>query len=673
MSNEVKITTKGITSTLKRLKFNEKNFFKSIAQYVWNGFDAQATRIDLNYAYSSSGILKQLIIKDNGYGINHDELLAKFEPIFVSEKAANSANNKNTSTYHGKNGIGRFTFFTFANDVRWSTVYGDNKQNFKYSIEISANRIEFFTGLETTPDITNDSVGTIVEFTNFRRLKRKSKDDAKSVESEMVNYLKREFCWYLELNKCNVKLYLNGTELDYSSLIKDKSDFEIVHSPSNTTFNIRYVQWLHFLENEYSKFYYLNQNNKELYKEYTTLNNKGDSFYHSLFISSQYFEDFNFNSTEKSSQKNMTGGCRSDEIYKYLIRELNVFLRNKRKPFLREYAQKMISKFEDEGIISRKNKDEFELIQIDDLEEVVQELYTTQPSIFHKLKKEQNQILIGLLNLVLNSDERENVLEIIDQIVKLEYEERKELCDILKVTNMSKIIKTMNLIKDRFKILELLSEILFNRELKANEVDHLQKIVENHTWIFGEKYSLVAAAEDNFEKALNKHLKILRNSEDDVHINHPDKYKQVDIFICRQEKRYNTVHNLIIELKHPTKAINEKYLSQVKTYMRTILGIDQFNGETYTWDFYLIGNKFDSNGYIEGEIKSNMTKGQPGLVHSQDKFNIYVRKWCDILNECDLRHQFLQDRLEIEKSKLFTDLESPNEAVELAKNSAVVK
>lgn len=447
MSNEVKITTPGITSTLRRLKFNETHYYKSIAQYIWNGFDAKATRVDITYELSVSGILKRLIIKDNGYGIDHDKLLSKFEPIFVSEKSEDSTKNKHTSTYHGKNGVGRFTFFTFANNAEWTTVYKNDSQKFKYNIEISANRLEFFTGLEAIPSITKDSTGTIVEFTNFKRPKRKqkSRDTAKSVETELIDYLKKQFCWYLELSKPHTKLYLNGVELDYSSTIKEREEFEITHEPSNTAFKIRYIQWTDFLEDEYSKFYYLNQGNKEKYKEFTTLNNKGDRFYHSLYISSAYFEDFNFDSIETSDQKNVVGGSRSDDVFKYLMKELNRFLRNKRRPYLREYARKMLTEFEEEGIISKENKTGFELIQIENLEYVVQELYTAQPSIFHSLNKEQKQTLIGLLNLVLNSEEREGVLNILDQIVKLDPDERKEFSDILTVTNMSKIVKTMAL------------------------------------------------------------------------------------------------------------------------------------------------------------------------------------------------------------------------------------
>ena len=375
----------------------------------------------------------------------------------------------------------------------------------------------------------------------------------------------------------NYKLIINGEDLDYSDLMDEPISLEIKHPESGATFNVNYIRWVSSLNDEFSKFYYLNENNEEMYKENTTFNKKGDKFFHSVYISSNYFNDFNFDSEENSSQKTIVSGVRSDEEFKYLKSELESFLRVKRKPFLREYAKKVIEEFENEGIIVRKGKSDFELIQIDDLESVIQEVYTTQPKIFSSLTREQKQTIVGLLSLVLNSEDRERVMEIVDQIVKLDSAERTKLRNLLKVTNMTKIIKTLNLIKDRYQVLEILDQILFTSELGAKEVPHLQKIVENHTWIFGEQYSLVAAAEENFEKALCKHIKILTEKDEEIIIDHPNKQKQVDIFICRQNKTRNTVSNLIIELKHPKISIGEKQLSQVKEYMMTILGIDRFN------------------------------------------------------------------------------------------------
>jgi len=246
---------------------------------------------------------------------------------------------------------------------------------------------------------------------------------------------------------------------------------------------------------------------------------------------------------------------------------------------LKESAKKFIEDYIQEGIIDKKGKDDFQLIQVNDLENVLQELYTTQPRIFSKLKKEQKKTVVGLLNLVLNTEERERVLEVVEQFVKLESSEREDLRKILKVTNLTKIIKTIKLIKGRYEIMDALKKVLFEPEFGANEVDHLQKIVENHTWIFGEQYALVATAEDNFEKALRKYHHILTEKDEEIKLKHPDKLKQMDIFICRQNKNHKTVHNIVIELKHPAINLGEGQVSQVKKYMNIITEIDRFNAD----------------------------------------------------------------------------------------------
>ena len=49
--------------------------------------------------------------------------------------------------------------------------------------------------------------------------------------------------------------------------------------------------------------------------------------------------------------------------------------------------------------------------------------------------------------------------------------------------------------------------------VKANEVDHLQTMIEKHYWLFGEEYSLVTAEEPNFEEALRRYLYILKKKK----------------------------------------------------------------------------------------------------------------------------------------------------------------
>jgi Trp operon repressor len=670
MPDKIEITSKGIKSQLKRLKFTESQFFRAIAEYISNGFDAKATVVNVNYEFGGEGNLRKLEISDNGSGINHHELTTNFKLIFDSKKLQNGEINKHSSKIRGRNGVGRLTFFTFAHTAKWITTYQDKGENFTYPIQILAKNLELYSGAEEKPTKTSNPTGTTVYFSDFKR-PAKSKTATYSPETEMLNYLKKEFAWYLELMKSfNYILTINGKPLDYSDLVQERDEVTIKNEKTGVDFKILFLRWSCQLHDQYSKFYYLNNDYDEKYKDNTTLNLQGDKFYHSVFIRSDYFNDFNFESAEKPDQKTLVDKNRSDDNFKFLQAELLRYLKLKRKPFLKESAKKLIESYIQEGIIPKKGKNEFEQIQVKDLENVLKELYTAQPKIFSHLTSEQKKTVVGLLNLILNTEEREHVVDVVEQFVNLESSEREDLRNILKVTSLTRIIKTINLIKSRYEILELLNKVLFEPNFGATEVNHVQKIVESHTWLFGEQYTLVATAEDNFEKVLRNYHHVLTENDEEIKLEHPDKLKQMDIFICRQNKNHKTVHNIIIELKHPKVRLGEGQLSQVKKYMRIITEIDQLKSDRYTWEFILIGNDYDSTGYIENELESNKSKGEPGLVQKVKNYSIYVNRWCDVLVDCDLRHKFLNDKLELEKEKTVENLKSPAEAVKLAKESA---
>ena len=58
------IDSSGITSDYKA----------AISEYVWNGFEANATKVSIEYTHNEAFGVKELIIKDNGEGINYNEL-----------------------------------------------------------------------------------------------------------------------------------------------------------------------------------------------------------------------------------------------------------------------------------------------------------------------------------------------------------------------------------------------------------------------------------------------------------------------------------------------------------------------------------------------------------------------------------------------------------------------
>src|SRR5690554_3579959 len=97
----------GIKRSLKRFDYH-----KSVAEYVWNGFDAKATKINIYFGRNAFGAIDEVCVSDNGYGIKRLELESKFTPFFESEKLIDPLSRvRNTqSAVHGKNGIGRLTF-----------------------------------------------------------------------------------------------------------------------------------------------------------------------------------------------------------------------------------------------------------------------------------------------------------------------------------------------------------------------------------------------------------------------------------------------------------------------------------------------------------------------------------------------------------------------------------
>lgn len=81
---KIEISSLAIKKTLR--KFSPED---AICQYIWNGFDAGATQINVNFSNNSETIdsLSTFSIEDNGSGINYEELPKKFKPFYESEKA----------------------------------------------------------------------------------------------------------------------------------------------------------------------------------------------------------------------------------------------------------------------------------------------------------------------------------------------------------------------------------------------------------------------------------------------------------------------------------------------------------------------------------------------------------------------------------------------------------
>jgi hypothetical protein len=416
MCPKIQITAKGIRRALSRY-----TPYQSLAEYIWNGFDAQASEIKISYVANEIGNIESINISDNGYGIIHGRLQEKFEPVFESKKAGENK-QKNQSAVHGKNGTGRLTFFCFARNAVWKTVYPENENCWTYEIYSNAENINLYTGINALPRKTEELPGTTVTFSGIHGI------TAPQLEEKFREFLLKEFSWFLALNeKRNFYISINGVAIDHRENVADIDEFAVNHEKSGTEFNIRYIRWKEKHPNESSSYYYLNSLNKECWKENSPIQNKGEKFYHSIFIQSPYFDSFAFQSDELA-QEPLLEGTRRDSQFRHLRRKLANYLRIKRRPFLKDFAEKLIQEYELANIFSKDIQGE----EKSKLSAAAKTLYEMQPRLFSSLNTDQKKMLMGMFGLIIKSNQIEKLPDFFNELIELNKEERQELEKIFK-------------------------------------------------------------------------------------------------------------------------------------------------------------------------------------------------------------------------------------------------
>mgnify|MGYP003097555150 FL=1 len=660
-SQTVEITSAGIRKIL-----NKYTPERAIAEYVWNGFDAKATVVNIDFEIDNAELdtIKNIRITDNGTGICYEELPIKFKKFYESQKRI--ANENNTEFTRGKNGYGRFTFYKFARFANWETRYSKDAQIMSYDIRIDSDTLKDYT--TTEPLVSDDTTtGTCVVFNEIS-----SDISSLFITKTLIPYLKAEFAWFLEL-KSEYQIYINGQELDYSSIIAEQESISPILShnqKNNINFQCKYIRWNVKMNDEYSRFYFLNNDLELKFTKTTLLNKKGDNFWHSVIVIDDFFNEINCDNEldDNAIQPKLFDNSADRKLFKELITQLNEFLKKKRRPFLKEQAEVMVTKYKNEDVFPKFGTEDWDIVRREGLENFVKELYEVEPAVFMKLNKEQKRVFLELLNLVMDSGERDSLFKILDAVVELDSNDRKEFAKILEITRLKQVVSTIKLISDRLLTLENLKKIVFNHTLQANEVRDLQSFIEKHYWIFGEEYRMVCAEEVKFEEALRKYIYILRGVSEKKYIAHPNKYKEMDLFLTVLDFRDGRPHNIVVEIKNPTtiKQLKSEQLNQLEQYMDVILKQDCFNDANEFWTFILIGQDYDD--IVGRRVINKLT----GLVQNDSNYSLYVKKWSEITNEVERRLKYLLDKLKIERATL-SKSQSLNEVMnEVSNNTAAM-
>ena len=625
------------------------DFKKALAEYIWNGFDANASEINIQFDSNEVGFINDLSIADNGTGINLSTIDQTFGHFLDSKKTKTFDKN---GFVKGKAGKGRYSFTAFCNFATWETTFKNENSDFlKYQIDIKKSNLQDF---QTSKNIISKTqqTGTKVSFHSFHSLTGDLLEN-----DNFEEYLASEFGWFLFLNKeSDYKITINGIELDYWSIIGDFEEFEEVIDEEN--FEISFIRWNKNIGDKYF-YYFLDEDQSEIGRKHTSFNNKAVDFHHSVYIQSKYFKNFHFT---KSDNPTLDGTNQSDPKFKRLVALLNAFVTEKEKLFIRDKkADKLIEQYYEKKIFPEFKNNSYEQIRKKDLENVVKEIYCLQPKIFQGLKQTQSKTLVGFLNLLLDTEQREHILDILENVIDLTDEERKELTITLQKTKLSNITALVKLLENRFEIINILKKLVFDLEKFTNERNHIQKVIENNYWLFGEQYHLVSA-DKTMEILLNNYLSFIEGGKKEKSkLQSKDRLKRPDVFICRQSEipdpesnEYTIEENIIVELKRPSVIIGKDQFDQIEEYIRFIIKEPKFNSELRRWKLFLVGKEVDE--WIKDRYTSQKSKGKRFLVEAVRSYEIYAMTWDDLFKIFDIRHKHLIDKLEF-KSSILEQLE----------------
>jgi len=599
---------------MKKLKINLTNQellnvsnvpgINAIKESVWNSFDAESEKIEINLLKHDLGSIEFITIEDNGHGISFENFKAEFSAYGKSNKAGKLVSPKTNRFYHGKEGKGRFRLFSVGNSLEWETIYYDKdiEKNLIYKISIEKDAIDDFK--YTDPIETTRKTGTTVTIKNLNDIKLKELLK-KNIEFELI----REMSPILKAYNGDLEITLDGTKVDYTKfLYAEESNTVEVKINDEKSLSIEY-DFLVWKEQSFHDLFLCDNNSKSpLSKDHS--GTRSTIVSHSCFLYSEYFVEL----FHHDGLDDMNG-------------ELKL-LKTRVKKILDELAWKYHRKMIEDKVVQVKEadiypydneaKDNYEILERAVFDSALAMVINKYPG-FDKLTKTAKKLNLKLLKTVI--EQGENIENTLENILDLNYNEHKELSMILEKTSFQSIIRKYKTVVHYLSFLKFLEQITYENTIVKHLKERvgLQKIIRDELWIFGDEYSLIGD-DDSIKTVIKEQIIGVRKTkppifdfskdeldkiEKELESNPSEYSKHIpDLFLIKKDSQKNQA--LIIELKAPKVSLDFSHIKQIVRYASKISKIINQSQKEEDWidlNFILVSSdtKDEISGIIDEE------------------------------------------------------------------------
>ena len=605
---------------------SKANPVQAVAELIWNGLDADATRVDIRLQYGEFGMTK-ILIRDNGHGIPYQDAPQLFTRLGGSWKRPGGRTKTKGRTLHGYEGRGRFKVFALGSVAHWRVTYRTDASELRgYDISMLEDSIREVR-IADGGSVDTAHSGVQIEVSELHR-------DYRSLDPDYaVQELTEVFALYLKDYR-DVSILYEGMQLDPATAIvttrtEDLSDIDedgVVHAVE-----LEIIEW----RSATTRGLYLCTEQGFPLSKVSTRFHIGE-FHFSAYLKSSFITKLHGEAQLDLAEMNhLLNACIEDAHH-----AVKSYFRDRAA----ERARTVVEEWKTESVYPYEGEAKTPL---EDAERKVFDILAVTASDympdFVSAPPKKKAFDLRMLRTAIAKSPEELQL-ILNEVLGLPKRKQEELAGLLREASLSSIISAAKIVADRLKFLAGLEQILFNTDLKARfkERSQLHKIVEDNTWLFGEEYNL-SVSDSGLTAVLRKHRQILG---EDIVIDTPVRHVSqkrgiVDLMLSRTLRRHRAdeLEHLIVEFKRPRVKIGDKEITQVEKYAISVANDERFrtvNG--VQWTFWAISDEVDDYGLYR--------MGDSGVISSKSNVAVGIKTWGQIIQENKARLQFFQEKLE---------------------------
>ena len=602
---------------------------RAVIELVWNSLDAEAGTVRIDVEQDGLDGVSRVVVADDGHGVAPEEIEAQFGRLGGSWKQTAKRSPNIRRQLNGRNGQGRIRGFALGDRIRWITTAYNTPRLLKRTI-ISGNANDP-TNFEHSaqPTVRGDEPGTLFEALDPPKyINRLCSDSAQP-------QLTATFSVFLTENP-HVTITFNGIKLDPKAAERHRVEKILAEfkDGEGRVPILRIIEWYAPAE----RAIHLCDTNGTIR---TTLQPdiQTPGLDYTAFVLWDHFSDL---SDEDIAAGELSGDI-SDLMTAVRIEIKRYF---KSRDQQRRAEQVALWKLDGDYPYGAEPADEVERVERETFDYVATTIARKLPH-----QKMGRRSTLALLKTTVSSQPSETV-RVLEEVMNLPRHEIRQLAGLLDRTQIAQLIAANTKLTNRLDFLRALKEMVFDPETSktTKERSQLHKILERHTWVFGEEYDLMAS-DKSLDTVLERHLGHVR---DEPALNLEPVRDQdgavriIDLMLGQARPAVNRQDYLVVELKRPG-TITLKEVDQIKRYADAVTGDPQFRGPRTHWDFLLVSTKIDR--VTSKDLRSEPLGVLSDWTDQDPPARIWVKTWAQIIDEREKQLRFFKDALNYDASR----------------------